>query len=164
MNRKQFLLALAIVAVFSFLGGIVGGAISGGGIIMAAKGFNDNSTFGNPTEIKYLKAEQIEVGIIKVPVIFNDGIFTKDMTLWNESEQIVGRFGQSATGDPLFGLYSSQRKENKPAVLVAIENGEPRMQFLDKDLDTRIWIGVDKLKPSIDFFYRNKKKINFRYK
>ena len=31
MNRKQYLLTLAIVAVISFIGGIVGGAISGGG-------------------------------------------------------------------------------------------------------------------------------------
>ena len=57
MDRKQFLMALAFVAVFSFLGGIVGGAISGSGIIMAAKETDDESSLFEPKEIKYLEED-----------------------------------------------------------------------------------------------------------
>ena len=55
MNKKQFLISLVFVSIFSFLGGIVGGAISGGGIIMAAKDWLDDSTRENPKQINYLK-------------------------------------------------------------------------------------------------------------
>ena len=48
MSRIQFLITLVLVSVFSFLGGIVGGAINGGRIIMAAKDLLDDSTFLNP--------------------------------------------------------------------------------------------------------------------
>ena len=159
MNRKQFLLALALVALFSFLGGIVGGAISGGGIIMAAKDLLDDSTSFNPKQINYVKSKFIEGARIRA-----ETLITTEILLVNGSNKVVGRFSVTPSDDPIFALYSKEKPlmhgvNWKDAFSIQVANSEPIMMFRDKDLDARIFIGVNKLEPLVDFLYRGKKRL-----
>lgn len=159
MNRKQFLLALVFVAVFSFIGGIVGGTISGGGIIMAAKDLLDDSTLFNPKQINYLQSKFINSARIRA-----EKLITTEILLVNGSNKVVGRFSVTPSDDPIFALYSKERPlmvgENwKDAFSIQVSNSEPIIMFRDKDLDARIFIGVTKLEPSIDFLYKGKNRL-----
>lgn len=152
MNRKQFLLALAFVAVFSFLGGIVGGAISGGGMIMAAKDLIDYSLF--PKEIDSIKSKLIEV----------DTIRTKHIILENYNEDIIGRISSMYTGNSQLYFYSKEKPYSSngnftPTFAIEIIDREPTIKFRDRTLDDKISIGVFKREPIMSFHYRDKLRL-----
>lgn len=168
MNKKQFLISLVFVSIFSFLGGIVGGTFSSGTNIFA----KDTSTYTNPHKINYLKSDHINVSEIQAELI----------TLVNDKDQTIGRLSYNQFGSPVFMLYSSAKpyeikfpevkdtskfttkdwaewrskgKTTLPAFYLGIFDTEPWMVFSDKDLDERISLGVANLEPIISLQYNN---------
>ncbi|MBW1693903.1 MAG: hypothetical protein JRJ41_07060 [Deltaproteobacteria bacterium] len=155
MNKKQFLISLACVCFFSFLGGIVSSL------------FNFNDIFA---ENKFIEVEEISTRLI---------------TITNNQGKKVARFSYDGSGNPYLTFYSNKKplkriyhkfdvsemtskdgethfikdKYTKPIFGVHLKNEEPAMFFNDRDLDKRIGLGITNLEPGLDVLYRNKTRL-----
>jgi hypothetical protein len=161
MTKRQFLISLAFVSVFSFVGGIVGGWF-------VVPHFSEATEKPYSIEAMRISAEQI---------------LAKDICLVNDADEIIGRF-MSHKNNPVFGMYSQKKpctiwvKPEEVAKLsgeklyahqrevfqtpyfgITISEDEPSVFLCDKDYDSRIEIGISKLEPGISVNYNKKTRL-----
>jgi hypothetical protein len=149
MIKRQFLIALAFVSVFSFLGGIVGGMLTGGQSLFAQMETNK-------------KVDKLETGLAIV-----DDLIVRNIILVDASKnKILGEFFTSADGIPFLSLYSNDSPKNgildtkaSPKLMLTAINKQPMVIFYDKNNDERISIGIDNNEPKIGFHYENKTRL-----
>jgi len=138
MNKKQFLISLVFVSIFSFFGGIIGGVISSDGDILAT----DKTLVQNPKKIDYIESESISV----------KRIIANHLWIENDEGKEIVRLS-SRNGNPYFNFYSKQNPldENKgPTFVIWIgKDGAPKMQFYDKYLNQRVQYGVQAPHPTM---------------
>jgi hypothetical protein len=172
MNKKQFLISLVFVSVFSFLGGIVGGVIRGGTDIFA----KDDTSWLTPKKIDFIESKMIKTKELRA----------KEITLYNKADKVIGKISSQSDGNPYIFLFSNSSPmeylipksknilEMKPKEIdeifskgkfttatfaIGIVEDEPHIAFSDKDLDNRISLGVLNLEPYMEIFYRNKSRL-----
>jgi hypothetical protein len=148
MNKNQFLISLVFVSVFSFLGGIVGGVITGGANIFA----KDDASSQNNKKIDFLEAEYISVDSMIAKYMFIEG---------DEGKGVVEL--STKNGDPFLNFYSKQNhllSGKGPTFALWIgKDGAPKMLFMDKDLDKRIQLRVDGMDPEMSMLYNSKTRL-----
>ena len=164
MNKKQYLVSLIIVAVFSFLGGIIGGMISDSKILaQSSLVAPDGSSYGKPKEIGYLKS-----GLISA-----EQVIAKEFTIQNTEGKTLIHMALDKKGNPYISFYSRETPKglkikffdghyehiDVPMLNIFFEKDEPKIVFKDKDLDPRIILGIHNLQPSLDILYNQKPRI-----
>lgn len=155
MNKKQFLISLVCVCIFSFLGGVVGGLFS----------FNDTLA-----ENKSIEVQEIS---------------TQILTITNDKGENIARLSHDDSGNPYLNFYSNKKplkrkypklnisemtakdgethfikgRYTKPIFGIHLRREEPVMFFNDRDLDKRIGLGIKNLEPSLDVLYKHKVRL-----
>jgi hypothetical protein len=168
MNKKQFAITLAVVCVFSFLGGIVGGLIIDGNSLFAE---NITPTFKQKEiEVDYIKTRKIDLvnNLGKTVGKLEAGkdhavIEASEYDVINSQGKETGSFAVDMAGNPTLHLYSKKKPGNMnskfghpvPFFRLAVVNEEPSMGFRDKNSDLRIGFGINRTEPFLSFTDKN---------
>ena len=159
MNKKQFLISLIFLSVFSFLGGIVGGMLSGGKPIFA----KDDTSYTNPKKIDFLESEYIKV----------KGIVINSLWIQNDKGQSTVQFANN-NGNPFLNFYSKEnplgkissdeqsalKMQTAPMFSIWVgKDGVPKMQFNDNHLDRRMVLGIYEIDPMLIMYYNNNPRL-----
>jgi hypothetical protein len=148
MTKRQFLISLAFVSVFSFLGGIFGGMLTGGQNLLAQKTDTEPKT----QYIVRLNCKFLEVDLLTV----NYGISAKTIHLKNEDSKLIGFIGADHNGMP--NILLAPRQKNAPLFSDALsyfsinfssDGQDPVISFTDKDKQERIKLGLDRNRPQL---------------
>jgi hypothetical protein len=168
MNKKQFLISLVFISVFSFLGGIVGGAMSSGKMSSADTEKRIKDGKFDFLESKWLFADSIEVKKLFIKnfdgyttIVLGSDILGPRLEFYSDKHPYGARIppGKDNMSTKEHKEWLENSKQTKPVFGITIFSDGPHMWFADKDFDERISIAVNGLDPYIAFRYNNKQRL-----
>jgi hypothetical protein len=149
MTKRQFLISLAFVSVFSFFGGIVGGMLAGGQSLFAQK----TSDPSKPQYIERLKCKYIETESLNISEVF----------MKRSNGDAFGFLTSSEDGSPLFALFPSRKwpptETFTMQFFLGFSNNEPQLTMTSRDQNKIITISTEYGEPSIKMNYDGKPQL-----
>ena len=174
MSKQQFGISLVVICVFSFLGGIFGGLITGEHSLLA----KDEAAPINRREVltDHLKTRKLTIvndqgnstGSFGIDSAGQCYLETANLKLINPNGKLLGNFGIDMDGRPEINLYPLNKpggysfnntSHGFPILHIGINDKEPGIILYDKDLDERVSIGINYGDPFLNISYRNQVRL-----